>query len=97
MSTPHQVILLLGLFGVPLALLITGHRLKRGSWRRQHAFWGGVAGHLIALVLATWASLVPPIGWQDHDVVRGALGVWSLVVLPIVGATIGAVRSPREP
>lgn len=96
MSTLHQAVLVLGLFGVPLVLLMVGHRIKRSTQRRQFAFWGGVYGHLVALVLAMYASLSPPIGWLSSDVTRGALGVWSLVLLPLVGAVLGAVRSPES-
>ena len=96
MSTLHQVVLVVGLFGVPLALLVVGHRIKRSSQRRQYVFWGCVWGHLAALVLAMYASLSPPIGWEASDVTRGALGVWSLVLVPLVGALIGAVRSPES-
>ena len=94
MSTLHQVVLILGLFGVPLALLIAGHRLKRTSQRRQYVFWGCVYGHLVALAVAMYASLSPPIGWLSSDIMRGALGVWGLVLLPLAGALAGAARSP---
>lgn len=96
MSTLHQVVLVLGLFGVPLALLIAGHRIKRSTPRKQFVFWGGVWGHLLALALAMYASLSPPIGWLSSDLTRGALGVWSLVLLPLAGALLGAVRSPES-
>ena len=95
MSTIHQLLFVLGLFGVPTLLLVLGHRVKRRSPRQQRIFWGGVWGHVLALVLAMYASLAPPIGWQATDLVRGALGVWSLVVLPLAGAAIGAARSPE--
>jgi hypothetical protein len=90
-STLHQVIFVLGLFGVPLALLVAGHRLKRKSVRRQHAFWGAVLGHGIACGTALVASLVPPIGWLPTDVVRGAFGLWGLVALPLIGAGLGSL------
>jgi hypothetical protein len=96
MSTLHQVVFVLGLFGVPLALLVAGHRIKRSPRSRQRAFWGGVMGHLVALVLAMYASLAPPIGWLPGDTLRGVLGVWSLVVLPLVGVLVGAARSPES-
>lgn len=96
MSTLNQVALIVGLFGVPLVLLAAGHRLRRKSVRRQQAFWGALLGHLLACGAALFASLAPPIGWLGTDVLRGALGVWALVALPLIGAGIGSLtRSTR--
>ncbi len=91
MSTLQQLVLIIGLAGVPLTLLMAGHRLRRESVRRQHAFWGALVGHVLACVVALVASLVPPIGWLGTDLLRGAGGVWGLVVLPLIGAGIGSL------
>ncbi len=96
MSTLHQVVLVLGLFGIPLALLMAGHRIKRSSPRRQRVFWGAVTGHLFAAAAALAVSLAPPIGWLPTDTLRGALGIWSLVALPLAGAVVGALRPSPE-
>ncbi|MBK8250148.1 MAG: hypothetical protein IPK85_22570 [Gemmatimonadetes bacterium] len=96
MSVIHQLLLLVGLFGVPIALLVVGHRIKRESPARQRAFWGAVYGHVAAALLALYASLSPPTGWLPADTVRGALGLWSLVVFPLAGAFLGALRSSPE-
>jgi hypothetical protein len=90
MSTLHQIALLLGVFGVPLALLLAGRRLRRASIRRQSAFWGAMIGHIVACIVALTASLIPPIGWLSTDTVRGAAGVWALLALPLLGAMLGA-------
>jgi hypothetical protein len=90
MSTLHQTLLLVGLVGVPLALLMAGHRLRRGSARRRRAFWGALLGHLVACVAALAASLLPPTAWLATDTLRGAAGVWGLVALPLIGAGIGS-------
>ncbi len=95
MTTLHQLLLLLGLFVVPLILLMSGHRIKRSSSARQRLFWGAVTGHIVALLLALGASLWPPTGWLPTDTWRGALGVWSLVVLPIVGALVAFLGTRR--
>ncbi|MBL8981102.1 MAG: hypothetical protein JNL26_02905 [Gemmatimonadetes bacterium] len=95
MSTLHQLLLVVGLFGVPVILLVVAHRIKRRPPRRQRAFWGGVIGHLVAVALAMYASLSPAIGWLPTDTTRGLLGVWSLIALPIVGSILGAIRSPE--
>jgi hypothetical protein len=90
MSLLHQLILLAGLIGVPVVLLIIGHRLRRSSDRRQRVFWGALCGHVVAGLVALVASITPPLGWSEADVVRGAAGVWGLLVLPLIGAGIGA-------
>ncbi len=95
MTTFHQWFLVLGLFGVPIVLLALGHRIKRTTTRRQRIFWGALGGHMLASVLAIGASLVPPIGWLPSDALRGALGVWSLVLLPLAGALIASLL-PEE-
>lgn len=96
MSPLNQLLLVLGLFIVPLCLLLLGHKVKRAAPRRQRVFWGALAGHVIAGVVALAVSLMPPIGWLPSDVLRGALGVWSLVLLPFAGALIAAFL-PTEP
>ena len=90
--SPTLVAVLLGLFAVPLALLWSGHQLRRRPPRAQTAFWGAVLGHCVAAVLAvTWAML-PPEAFTSEETLRGAAG-WSLLVLPLVGAAVGALRA----
>lgn len=84
-------VFLLGLFLVPLALLMFGHRIRRASARQQRAFWGAIAGHFVAGVLAVTYGMIPPESWTDSDTVRGFFGLWSLVVFPLVGALGAAV------
>lgn len=80
---------LLGLFGVPMALLVFGKRLRRRSVRTQRAFWGAVIGHLIAIVVASTAGLMTAEAWSADDQVRGFAGYWALFVFPVVGALAG--------
>ena len=80
---------LLGLFGVPVALLVFGKRLRRRSNRTQRAFWGAVVGHLIAIVVASTAGLMTAEAWSGDDQVRGFAGYWALFVFPVVGALAG--------
>ena len=87
--------LLLGIFGVPMVLLWAGHRMRRRSPRWHAAFWGGIAGHLLALVVGSVAAMVPAEQWAPADVWRGALGLWSFLVSPAMGAAIGVVRAGR--
>ena len=93
--TLGAVALLLGIFGVPVVLLWAGHRMRRRSARWHAAFWGGIAGHLIALVVGSMAAMTPAEQWAPADVWRGALGLWSFLLLPAVGAAIGVARAGR--
>lgn len=95
--TIGSLVMLLGIFGVPVALLWAGHRMRRRSARWHAAFWGGVAGHLAALVIGSVAAVVPAEQWAPTDLLRGASGLWSFLVLPAIGAALGAVRPPRGP
>ena len=94
--TPGIIALLLGAFVIPGVLLWLGHRLRRRTPRWRAAFWGGLAGHLIALVVGSIAAMKPAAHWSPDDTLRGALGFWSFLVLPIVGAVIGVLRAPRR-
>lgn len=85
--------MLLGVLVVPGVLLWAGHRMRRRSPRWHACFWGGVTGHLIALLIGSLAAMMPAEHWSATDALRGAAGLWSFLVLPILGAAIGALRS----
>ena len=87
--------MLFGVFGVPMALLWAGHRLRRRSARWHAAFWGAILGHLVAIVVGSIAAMTPPEAWAPTDVVRGTLGLWSFLILPALGALIGILTAPR--
>ena len=86
---------LVGLFVVPILLLWYGHRLRRRSPRGRTMFWGAVIGHCVAAVLAVVLGMIPPEAWTADEPIRGFAGFWSLAVLPLTGALIGAVL-PRQ-
>lgn len=88
------VVMLLGLFAVPLALLWLGHRLRRRTARQRGAFWGALMGHIAAVVLATVAAMVPPQAWGPDDLVRGLASYAALLVLPLIGGAVGAFSAP---
>lgn len=90
--TLHVAVFLLGLFGVPLALLAYGHRLRRRSARGRSVFWGAVLGHCLAIVLAVGLGMIPPESWTAEDRWRGFIGLWSLLVFPLAGAAVAYVR-----
>lgn len=94
--TINMIALLLGLFAIPIALLIYGKRLRRRSSRVQKAFWGATIGHLIAATAATIAGLTPAENWIQDDHLRGAAGYWALFILPSAGALIGALMGRPE-
>lgn len=82
--------LLAGLFGVPALLLIVGHRLRRRSARTQSVFWGALLAHIVAALAALLFSMIPPEGWHSDNFWRGAFTLWALLVLPLIGAGVGA-------
>lgn len=88
--------MLAGLFVVPVALLWTGHRLRRLPPRTRRAFWGGIIGHCVAGTLALVAGMIRPEEWTAQDTARGFLGMWSLVFLPLLGALAGALSTPSR-
>lgn len=93
--TPGIAGMLLGAFVVPAVLLWVGHRFRRRSPRVRNVFWGAVVGHLVALVAGSVAGMTPAAEWAPDDTVRGALGLWSFLVLPVIGAVIGVLRTRR--
>ena len=90
------VVLLAGLFVIPAVLLTVGHRLRKRNARVQSAFWGAIVAHIVASLAVVVFSMIPPEGWQSTDVLRGAIGFWSLLVAPVVGAAIGALRGRAD-
>lgn len=94
----HFVAFLIGLFGVPIALLAYGHRLRRRTDRQQRVFWGAVVGHCVAGVLAVVWGMIPPEEWTSGETARGLAGYWALFVLPAAGALVGALTplGPRR-
>jgi hypothetical protein len=88
--------MLLGLFAVPVALLWSGHRLRRRSRRWRSVFWGALFGYALGSCIAIAAGMIPPATWASDDTLRGLLGFWSLVLLPAFGAIIGAMRTIRQ-
>ena len=93
--TTGLLVFLVGLFGVPGVLVGYSHQLRKRSPRARDVFWGAVVGHCVAAVLAVTFGMIPPEEWTKGDIVRGFAGLWSLLVLPLAGALIGAFQSFR--
>lgn len=87
---------LVGLYVFPLVLLWLGHHLKKRSARARRVFWGAIAGHCIAGTLALFAGIMFPEEWDAQERMRGFLGLWSLMILPIAGAVAGALLNPSR-
>jgi len=87
---------LLGLFGVPIALLTLGHKLRKRTDRERGAFWGAVIGHCVGGTLAVTLGMIPPENWTSDDTVRGLVGLWGMLLLPILGAVLGAARTAER-
>jgi hypothetical protein len=90
-------VLLVGLIAVPLALLSMGHGYRRAGRRARGAFWGGVAGYGIGVVLWAWATIAPPVMWDEASP-RIAAVVLALLVCGVLGMAVGAAvgRRPRR-
>lgn len=96
--TPGTAVMLLGLFLMPLVFLALGHKWRKRSPRQRAAFWGGLTGYLFAACAALWVGMTPAAEWSAGDTVRGAVGYWSLLVAPALGAAIAAAvgKNPRR-
>jgi type II secretory pathway component PulM len=82
---------LIGLVIVPAVLLWLGHRLRDRTPRERGMFWGGIAGHTAALVIALFLLHVPPVEWTGG--LREMLAFWVLLLGAAAGAALGALRS----
>jgi len=91
-----RVALLFGLFVAPAVLLWLGQRLRDAGATRRGAFWGGVAGHTLALVATALAAMAPPIVWTGGAALRELVVHWSLVIGAGVGAAVGAAAGLRR-
>jgi hypothetical protein len=92
LSLANTFALLAGLFMVPILLLWRGHRLRRHSPRFRRAFWGALTGYCIAATAALVASMIPAEAWTSDETARGLIGLWGMLLLPIVGSAIGYFR-----
>ncbi len=87
--TGARVIFAIGLFGVPLILLALGHALRKRSPRQRAAFWGGVTGYGVGVLLMSIITVIPPIHWEGGAVWRDVLVHWSMVLGTLVGFGLG--------
>ena len=82
--------LLTGLFVAPAVLLWLGHRLRRRSVRVRGAFWGGVIGHSLGMLVTLLAAHYPPVLWGGEGW-RAAAVHASMLAGASLGAAAGIV------
>ena len=90
----ERIALLFGMFVFPVWLLWLGHRLRGRTARVRGAFWGGVTGHTLAIIVAAAALQFPPVLWTGG--VRQAVAFWAVGVGGLIGAAIGAARTSER-
>jgi malonyl CoA-acyl carrier protein transacylase len=92
--TVSMLALLMGLFVVPMVLLLLGHRLRRRTAASRGMFWGAVAGHSLGILASVAAMHLPAVLWAGGDA-RTIIVHWGMLVGAIGGAAVGwmAMRS----
>jgi hypothetical protein len=90
------IAMLVGLFVAPAFLLWAGHQWRRTSARMRGAFWGGIIAHTVAALAASVAGMYEPAEWAASDAIRGFFGYWSMLLLFVIGAVIGALVNGRN-
>lgn len=85
--------MLTGLFIVPLLLLMLGHKFRRRTAKQRAVFWWALSGHILAILLATFAAFWPPAFWAATDTARGFMGFWAFLLLPLAGAIGGFIST----
>lgn len=93
----QSLALLLGLFGVPVLLMVMGHRLRGRSRAHKRRFWGGAFGYVVGILIAVSAMLLPPVYWGSEEFLRSLLVHWSMLGGGLMGVLSGPLwaRVPR--
>lgn len=90
MSALEGALLLAGIFGVPLALLASGHRFRRLGRRMRGAFWGGGVGFACGSLVWALATMAPAQMWAQGSI-RLTTVVSVLIVSGVAGFIIGGL------
>jgi len=92
----NLIAFLTGLFVIPIWLLWLGHKLRRRSRRGRRVFWGAVVGYCIAGTLAVIGGMIPPEAWVSGETIRGLVGYWGMLVVPVLGAVGAGLIADRQ-
>lgn len=90
MTGLESTLLLLGFFGMPVLLLVNGHRFRRLGRRMRGAFWGGVIGYASGILVWELAAIAPAAMWSPESA-RFAIIVLPLALFGIAGFALGAL------
>ncbi len=97
MSFLEGAVLLAGIFGMPVALLVNSQRFRRLGRRMRGAFWGGLIGYAVGILVWGLATIAPAQMW-DPGSVRVAAIVLTLVLFGSAGFALGALvgKQPKH-
>lgn len=87
--TLFQVLLIVGLFILPVVLLRTGHQLRFSSSRARRVFWGGTIGYGVGMTVMLIAMHYPPVLWAGA---RTLVVYCAIVIGTLGGMLLGALR-----
>lgn len=93
--SPGQAALLAGVFGPPLLMLALGHAYRHRSPGVRGAFWGGVVGYSLGVVLTVAAMLLPAVAWAGGSAAREFAVHGSLLAAGTLGIAVGWVLGRR--
>lgn len=94
MSSIQGALLLLGLFGLPLLLLVCNHRFRHLKFRMRGGFWGGVIGYLLGTIVWGIATIAPAQMWPQGSV-RSYVIVLALSFCITAGFALGTLVGNR--
>lgn len=87
--SPGQILLLVGTLAPPLAMLALGHSYRHRGGGARGAFWGGVVGYGVGVVVTVAAMLLPAVAWAGGPVVREAVVHGALLAGSVLGMAVG--------
>lgn len=90
-----MVMLLAGFFIAPALLLWLGHGLRRRTARARRAFWGGVIGHSLGMLVTLIAAHSPANPWSEGGW-RSAAVHGAMLAGALLGAALGAMAGSRR-
>jgi len=86
-----RLLFLVGLFLIPLGLLMLGHRLRDRTPTQRRMFWGGIIGYLTGMLVAVSAALYPPVHWPGTDSLRALMVHGGMLFFGCFGVLVGGI------